>query len=146
MATKRMKTDVWYQVGGDVNPQDSGATLARWENDDSFALLEIQSVIELVGIGEAEDVGFPFWTREAWVDVSDLPSDWRSLPRAEIVNRVLEAAWDGDDDYVYWEEGTGGWSSDILPDPSSKIQWWRKQGHGWRTADSEFKETIERGW
>ena len=125
----------WEQIDGDMDPGAHGGTIARADGD-RIDLLKIQPVRDYVGDDEARDVGFPFWTREASYDESDLdPSnddvkgalqfvglgagelrdmapDKRALA---IANALL--------DYGHGvDEGPAGWSSDIgIPDG---VKWW----------------------
>lgn len=67
----QMPTFGWRQIGGDMDPGSHGGLIARADGD-QIELIEIQPVREYVGDGEAKDVGFPFWTREATYDLNDI--------------------------------------------------------------------------
>jgi len=128
----------WKQIGGDANPGAHGGLLARCDGN-GLELLEIQPVREYVGDSEAKDVGFPFWTREAWYDASDLaagleqakrefmPEDWADFENdgtlALAIAETLLRYGTGVD------EGNAGWSEDAVP---GVVQWY----HG--TAGPEY--------
>jgi hypothetical protein len=135
------KMPMWEQVGGDVNPGAHGAILARRDGD-SLEMLEIQPVRDNVGDDEAKDVGFPFWTREASYDLSDLdPSnkevqgalnsigmelntlekDFTPTQRAMVIAQALFGYGTGVD------EGQAGWSNDVVPD---EVKWWGEKVAG----------------
>ena len=124
----------WEQIGGDMDPGTYGGTIATADGN-SIELIKIQPVREHVGDKEAADVGFPFWTREAYFDASDLdPSnkdvqsaldsidmdldtleaDLTPTQRALVIAEALL-------DYGRADEGPAGWSGDIgIPD---KVKW-----------------------
>jgi hypothetical protein len=124
----------WRQVGGDMDPGGHGGLIAR-ANGDQIELIEIQPVREYVGDGEAADVGFPFWTREASYDLDDLSLDKKDVQSAlqsmDIDTDALEAITPDQRAlaiaealmrYGYAvEEGQGGWSKDIVRFP---VEWW----------------------
>jgi len=124
---------MWEQIGGDMNPGQYGATIAR-NDGDALELLKIQPVREYVGGHEAANVGFPFWTREAYFDLDDLDTtrddvraalhmigmnlgtletDFAPTARALVIAEALL-------DYGRADEGPAGWSKDIL---SEKVRW-----------------------
>lgn len=122
----------WEQVDGDMDPGGHGAIIARSDGT-TIELLEIQPVREFVGDGEAADVGFPFWTREASYDLSDLSpenSDVKSALRSSGLDleefdtprtRALAVAIAL---FRYGHgvgESDGGWSTDIVQFP---VKWW----------------------
>jgi hypothetical protein len=122
----------WEQIGGDVNPGAYGGTIALADGD-HIELLKIQPVREYVGDNEAADVGFPFWTREAWFDLDDLNPERTEVKRAMVSVGLTET--DLEDltpgqralaiaeallDYGHAEEGPAGWSTDIIHD---KVKW-----------------------
>jgi hypothetical protein len=127
---------MWKQIGGHG---DGGALLARSESDDAIELLEIQVVREYVGDKEAAEVGFPFWTREAYYYLADLD------PKNEEVQSALKYTGFTEGDQKFWfedeatpeeralviaeslhsygskvEEGNAGWSEDVVPD---EVEW-----------------------
>jgi hypothetical protein len=61
----------WEQISGDMSPETYGGIIATADGR-SIELIEIQPVREHVGDDEARDVGFPFWTKEAYFDAADL--------------------------------------------------------------------------
>jgi hypothetical protein len=124
---------MWEQIGGDMDPGTYGGTIATGDGS-SLELLKIQPVREYVGDKEAAEVGFPFWTREAYFDVDDLdPShkdvksaldsigmeldtlenDFTPTQRALVIAEALL-------DYGRADEGPAGWSKDII---SEKVKW-----------------------
>jgi hypothetical protein len=134
--------EMWEQIGGDMNPGAYGGLLARSDGS-SLELLEIQPVREYVGDGEAADVGFPFWTKEAWFDLDDLD------PSKKEVQKALDTVGLEDHDleemsptqralaiaealihYGRGDEGSSGWSKDVVPD---RVKWW-----GGTVAGSEY--------
>jgi hypothetical protein len=136
----------WEQIGGDMDPGAHGGIIATGDGS-SIELIEIQPVRTHVGDKEAAEVGFPFWTREAYFDLDDLdPShedvksaldsigmdletleaDFTPTQRAMVIAEALLGWGRGD-------EGPTGWSGDIgIPD---KVKWW-----GGKTAGSEYLE------
>jgi len=124
----------WQQIGGDMSPGTYGGTIATADGD-HIELITIQPVREHVGDKEAKEVGFPFWTREAWFDVDDLDpknadvqsalqfigmdldqleGDFSPEERAIVIAEALL-------DYGRADEGPSGWSGDIgIP---AKVKW-----------------------
>lgn len=124
----------WEQIGGDMDPGTYGGTIATGDGQ-TIELLKIQPVREHVGDKEAADVGFPFWTREASFDASDLdPSDKDVKGALQYIGMeldTLEADFTPTQralviaeallDYGRADEGPAGWSGDIgIPD---KVKW-----------------------
>jgi hypothetical protein len=128
---------MWKQIGGDMSPGAYGGTIARSDGD-ALELLKIQPVREYIGDKEAADVGFPFWTREAWFDLADLdPSnkDVQSALASSGFDSGDQKSWFEEEatpqqralviaeallDYGRAEEGPSGWSDDIIHD---KVEW-----------------------
>lgn len=132
---------MWEQIGGDMDASGHGAIIARSDGD-ALELLEIQPVVEYVGQREAADVGFPFWTREGWYDLSDLDPD-----REEVKSALRSSGFDQGDQLAWFEdeatpeqralaiaealfsygsgvdEGSSGWSGD-LTNSSDEVKWW----------------------
>lgn len=131
----------WEQIDGDVNLPSYGGIIARCEGG-QIDLVEIQPVREYVGDGEAAEVGFPFWTKEASYSAEDLdPSNKEVRAALESSDVDLEEI---DDDYLARaiaiacmryghgsEEGDGGWAGDKKPGEegranllgSRKVRW-----------------------
>jgi hypothetical protein len=128
----------WQQIGGDMDPSAHGGTIAMADGD-HVELLKIQPVREYVGDGDAAEVGFPFWTKEAWFDLDDLD------PKNDDVRSALQSAgFDDDGDQRIWfedeatpeqralviaeallnygrgDEGPSGWSTDM---PNHAVKW-----------------------
>jgi len=128
----------WEQISGDMDPGTYGGTIATGDGD-HLELIEIQPVREHVGDDEAADVGFPFWTKEAWFDLADLD------PTNDDVKSALRSAGFSEGDQQIWfeeeatpeqraiviaeallgwgrgDEGPAGWSGDInIPE---KVKW-----------------------
>jgi hypothetical protein len=134
----------WEQIGGDMDPGAHGGIIATGDGS-SIELIEIQPVRTHVGDKEAAEVGFPFWTRQAYFDLDDLnPShedvknalnsigmnletlqaDFTPTQRAVVIAEALLGWGRGDD-------GPAGWSGDIeIPD---KVKWWDG-----KTAGAEY--------
>ena len=147
----------WKQISGDMDPARYGAIIARSEaNDTALELKEIQPVREYVGDEEAAEVGFPFWTREAWYDTEDLQLSRQEVRHAmnavgleeeqlagmspeERGLAIAEALMRYGDKV---EEGTGGWSEDVL---SEEVEWWQGEPEGASALaeeDAEFRREI----
>jgi len=126
---------MWEQIGGDMDPGAHGGIIATADGD-HIELLQIQPVREYIGDGEAAEVGFPFWTREAWFDLADLDpnnkdvksaldtigmtletleADLTPTQRAMVIAEALLGYGRGD-------EGPAGWSKDL---PDHEVKWWR---------------------
>jgi hypothetical protein len=146
---------MWEQVGGDMSPGAYGAILAKSDGH-SIELLEIQPVREHVGDGEAKDIGFPFWSKEAYFDLDDLnpksddvqsalqsigmelstlEDDFTPEQRAMVIAEALLGWGRGD-------EGEGGWSKDVVPE---QVKWWggKIAGPEYLADDDEsFKDDV----
>jgi hypothetical protein len=153
----------WAQVDGDMNPSQYGATIAKLEPE-YVEVLKIQPVREYVGDTEAYEVGFPFWTREAWFNDQDL-----ALCRQDVFDALnyVGVDWEEEDadlnglgvtptqrriaiacallDYGLGDEGPAGWAKDVIPD-GERVQWWAsKRPNGWRflaDEDVEFRAMV----
>jgi hypothetical protein len=122
----------WEQIDGDMDPGTYGGTIARGDGH-TLELLKIQPVREYVGDDEARDVGFPFWTREASFDESDLDPGKKDVQSA-MQSIGIDADYLRDItptqraltlasallDYGRAEEGPAGWSKDIIHEP---VKW-----------------------
>lgn len=115
----------WEQIDGDVSLGTYGGIIARCDGD-QIDLVEIQPVREYVGDGEAKDVGFPFWTKEASYDLSDLSPDNANMRKALESSGVdleeIEPEWLARAIALACmryghgsEEGDGGWAGDKKP-------------------------------
>lgn len=146
----------WTQISGDMDPGQYGAVIARSDGTRALELVEIQPVREYVGDDEARDVGFPFWSREAYYDLDDLD------PNDKDVRSALQS-YDLDDEKlaemqppqralaiaealmrygVKVEEGPGGWSKDVIHEP---VKWWSGAVAGAEyiaDEDDEFRREI----
>lgn len=131
----------WEQIGGDMDPGAHGGTIATADGD-HIELLKIMPVREYVGDKEAAEVGFPFWTKEAWFDIDDLD------PKNDDVKSALQTAGFSEGDQQIWfedeatpeqralviaeslldygrgDEGPSGWSEDL---PDHKVKWSRNK-------------------
>lgn len=145
----------WTQIGGNRDPGTFGGTIAKADGR-SIEILKIQPVREYVGDAEAAEVGFPFWTKEAYFDRDDLDLSnehvqsaleyvgldrdaleaLRPESRAMVIAEALL-------DYGMDEEGPSGWAKDVVPD---RVQWWgSKRPSGWRfiaDSDVEFRRML----
>lgn len=143
----------WKQISGDMDPGKYGAVIARSDGN-ALELVEIQPVRELVGDGEAEEVGFPFWSKEAYYDLDDLsPSkeDVRfalqytgaadELDEMDPEQRALAIAESLLRSGYGTDEGPAGWSSDVVP---GEVEWWAGVGGPEFIADEddEFRTDI----
>jgi len=141
----RIPTMPWTQIGGDMDPGAHGGTIAMADGD-HIELLNIQPVREYVGDKEAADVGFPFWTKEAWFDLADLdPSNEDVKSALDSIGMSLEELGEEPGgqkaagergytpeqralviaeallDYGRGDEGPSGWSEDL---PDHEVKWW----------------------
>jgi len=95
-------------------------------------------VLDAAGTKAGQDVGFPFWTEEAYMDVDAY---------TVFLDGVRDMMHDDDGcDALNYEPGPSGWSKDILARLGGTVQgheWFAKQGHGFRSADAEFRQEIE---
>jgi len=150
----------WEQIDGDMDLSGHGGTIAM-ANGDHIELLKIQPVREYVGDKEAAEVGFPFWTREAWFDIDDLnlknddvrsaldsigidldnPEEWfaeKSTPEQRALT-IASALLD----YGRGDEGPAGWSED-LPDYEIKPMTARGYGrYAWLLENAAPKDTDQ---
>jgi len=134
----RIPTMPWTQIGGDMDPGAHGGLIATADGE-HIELLQIQPVREYVGDKEAADVGYPFWTKEAWFDLADLD------PKNKDVQSALQSSgFDSGEqkfqfeeemtpeqralviaeallDYGRGDEGPSGWSEDL---PDHEVKWW----------------------
>jgi hypothetical protein len=125
---------MWEQIDGDMDPGTYGGTIAKADGE-HIELLKIQPVREYVSDREASEVGFPFWTREAWFDLADLDlsnpdvrsaldaigMDEDALEKATPTQRALTIA-SALLDYGRADEGPSGWSDDIIAH-DEKVKW-----------------------
>lgn len=124
----------WKQIGGDVNPKEYGAVLARvtpgqWDS------------VEIVRIETDDERGYGYYVTTAEFDDSDL--EWKGRAHGSKVASSIGASrseWNamsleekGEAAIGYygsgWSDSSGGrrvdkWS-DALPARSNQIQWWR---------------------
>jgi len=124
----------WKQVGGDVNPKEYGAVLARvttghWDS------------VEVVRIDTDDESGHGYYVSTADFDESDLEWDgpakgskiassigaskaeWNAMSLVEKGEAAIRYHGSG------WSDSSGGrrvdkWS-DALPARSNQIAWWR---------------------
>lgn len=123
----------WEQIGGDMDPGAHGGLIASGDGH-AIELIQIQPVREYVGDKEAADVGFPFWTKQAYFDASDLDMknddvqsalqtvglEYDTLEEMEPTQRALAIA-EALVQYGRGDEGPAGWSDDIgIP---AKVKW-----------------------
>jgi hypothetical protein len=124
----------WEQIGGDMSPDKYGGTIASGDGH-TLELIKIQPVREYVGDKEAKDVGFPFWTKVASFDASDLDPRNKDVQGAldsiGMSLETLESEYTPEQraivlaeamlDYGHADEGPAGWSGDIdIPD---QVKW-----------------------
>lgn len=134
------KLERYTQIGGDMDPGKHGGLLARSDGN-AIELHEIQNVRDLVGDGEAAEVGFPFWSREAYYDEDDLSFDREEVKSAlqsvgldedaleemtpeQRALAIAEALFEYGDKV---EEAAAGWSDDVVP---GEVEWWGKDREG----------------
>jgi len=123
----------WEQIGGDMDPGASGGTIATGDGN-AIELIRIDPVRNNVGDREAADVGFPFWTKEGYFDLSDLdPSSEEVQSAMQAVGLARDALEEMEPehraiaiaeallDYGRGDPGPSGWSGDInIPE---KVKW-----------------------
>jgi len=159
---------MWEQIGGDMNPATYGGTIARSDGD-ALELLKIQPVREYIGEREAAEVGFPFWTREAYFDLDDLNPEHEDVQSAlQFIGMSLDELGEDPEgrkaagergytpqqraliiaeallDYGRGDEGPAGWSSDIYADDD--VKWWgggvQTIGDALAEEDDEFASEV----
>jgi hypothetical protein len=145
----------WIQIGGDMSPSQYGAVIARRDGR-SIELREIQPVREYMGDDEALEVGFPFWTKEAYYDPEDL--DLKN-PHVQLALQSfglgLEELQDIRDPEMAIaecllryghgvDEGPSGWAKDVVP---GMVKWMSGKQAGWSYLADEDKEfrALQRG-
>lgn len=160
----------WKQISGDMDPGKYGGTIAEADGE-HIETIVIQPTRELVGDGEAKEVGFPFWSKEGWFDIDDLDPNG---PNAKEVKSALKSIGmsviDGElvDDgsgnivgetpearalvivealigYGRGDEGPAGWAKDVIG--NRQVDWWGSRGkrEGWEyiaDEDEEFRREI----
>ena len=151
----------WKQIGGDMNPSQHGGIIATADGD-HIELLEIQPVRAYVSDDEAKEVGFPFWTKEAWFDLNDL-----DLKNDDVQSALQSSGFDQGEQKVWFEEdatpeqralviaesllsygsgtdeGPSGWSEDL---PDHEVEWQRGNVAKLRDylsdEDDEFRREV----
>lgn len=125
---KRGPGRTWKQIGGDVNPKDHGAVLAKVQGDS----------VEVVRI-DVNDEGPGWYVTTATFDKDDLgwngqadgktlakfigvdERDWNRMSieeQGEVAIQYHGSGWGGNDKHVTkWSEA--------LPAKSNQIKWWR---------------------
>lgn len=154
------KMPMWEQIGGDMDPGAHGGILAKSDGD-ALEMLEIQPVRAHVGDKEAADIGFPFWTRTAYYDLSDLDPS-----KKEVQSALNSSGFDSGDQKTWLEEeatpeqralaiaesllsygvgvdeGDSGWSDDVIHED---VKWWGDKVAGSEyiaDEDEEFKNDV----
>lgn len=158
MANSKKKKDIapheWRQISGDVNPGRYGAVVARFDGE-AVDIFEIQPVLEHESNEGAAEVGFPFWTREAYYDADQLQvgadgvddalrsCDQQELPTDPqqcklVIAECLLRYGHGVD------EGKSGWGKDVLPD--EQVYWVAEdepQGNDYfDDEDADFRREV----
>lgn len=137
----------WHQIGGDMDPGSHGGLIAKGDGR-TVDLIEIQPVREYVGDGEAREVGFPYWTRVASFDASDLALDARDVQSAMQCVGLTDAELEDlapevrslaiAEALLRWgrtDEGPAGFSGDIgIP---AGVEWWGGVGGAEYLADED---------
>lgn len=149
---KPTRKNVWYQIGGDMNPATYGATLAQW---DGYAVnvLRIDPVLEYVGERDGVAVGYPFWASEACYDADDFATflaDKRALESCcidaeDFAGRLTIAQrFDLADQMIGYgyrmAPCPSGFSRDVLP--ARRVVWWHSSAREWRAADVEYRALV----
>ncbi len=143
----------WEQIDGDVNLPTYGGIIARSDGQ-TIDLVEIQPVREYVGDGEAAEVGFPFWTKEASYDIDDL-----SPTNKEVKAALTSSDVNLDEIEPQWlaraialacmryghgsEEGDGGWAGDKKPGEDGRANLLGSRKVRWGYAGVERKTFAE---
>ncbi len=158
----KIPTHGWVQVAGDMDPGTFGGTIAT-ANGETIELIEIQPVREYAGDHEAYDVGFPFWSKETYFDLTDLQLDRDEVKSARATCDLTDEILQGMSperravaiacallDYGLGDEGPSGWAKDVIG--TRRVKWWGSpRPQGWRylaDEDREFRAMIresERG-
>lgn len=144
----------WTQIGGDMNPGAHGGTIAKGDGH-SLELRKIQPTREYVGDDEALEVGFPFWSRDAYFTIEDLdpaqnPELARAMQSSGLTYETLAdiapkqralALAEALLDYGRGDEGPAGWAKDVVP---GRVKWWggkRAVGSSYLAdEDREFRQ------
>lgn len=150
-----MNRSTWRQIGGDMNPGAYGGIIARFDRN-AVEVREIQPVLEHESIESAQEIGFPFWTREAYYDVEDLdPSsnpDIRSAMRnCGLTEEMLEDLTSDQRLFALAEcalqvglrveEGPSGWAKDVVP---KRVHWWSGEVAGPKYLADEDEEFFQK--
>lgn len=127
-------THGWRQVDGDMDPGAHGGVIAKCDGN-HIEIMEIQPVRAQVGDSEALEVGFPFWSREAWYDLADLDlgsDDVKDAMRYRGIDEETLRALDSDGRAIAIacallsygqgvDPGPRGFSDAIITEP---VIWW----------------------
>src|SRR4030042_235674 len=154
----KLKKHNWVQISGDMDPAQHGGMIARCDGC-TIEITEIQPEREYVGDQEAIEVGFPFWTKEAFSRGADLSLDSEEVPAAlqccglpqerleemKPAQRSLAIA-ECLVSYGHVAAGPCGYSKDILG--KRRVRWWGcKKAQGWRYLageDRHFKQLLKK--
>lgn len=145
----------WRQIGGDMNPSQHGATIAKGDGS-ALELRKIQPTREYVGDGEALEVGFPFWSRDGYFTIDDLdpaqnPQLVSAMNSSGLTYETLAEIAKPEEralalaeallDHGSGDEGPAGWSKDVVP---GRVHWWgskRAVGSSYLAdEDREFRQ------
>jgi hypothetical protein len=128
---------VWFQIGGDVNPREHGAILGKYHGIEGYV-----EIVEIVPEALLPDGGDGFWVERADIPVEDL--EWslnRDVARSHGWRKAL---WEDLDVFAraqarlhHWgSRHLGGdgriektWSK-ALPAQSRSIRWQKTPGFG----------------
>jgi hypothetical protein len=164
---KNLKRSQWRQIGGDVNPSQYGAIIARIVSE-AVQVLEIQPVRAHSSDRAALVVGFPFWSRKATYTLAELNNPHNTTlhealrscgfnPRGDGLGGQNDLPAEGDSRYFALaeiclgygynvNEGPSGWAKDVLGD--TRVVWWTSRyPKGYRyiqDEDVEFR-ALQRG-
>lgn len=131
-----MKQDKWYQVGGDIYAATYGAILARWDGL-GIEFMRIEPTLDCVGTKEALEVGYPYWVSFGYRD------DQKTKPTLYSASELANS--ESPTESIVYEDSQAIWGKEFVRHLGgvSRVNWYRKQGHGFRYADAEFRRELK---
>lgn len=137
MTVKYMKKGKWYQVGGDIDAATYGAVLARWDGL-GIEFMHIDPVPECIDMKYVCEIGHPFWVSFGYRD--------GEKTKPTLSKAIDFAHAESISESIVYEECQAVWGKEVvrhLGGSVSRVNWFRKQGHGFRSADAEFRYRLK---